>query len=159
MDLNNSFKYYNELCEDLKNKILSKVRNPQNKNLLEDITNYKKSKICIFENYEKYGYDYNIDNEFFIYYAIENDLLRYYNDDVGILYGITETNIEKLERILSIKNKMKLDKLIVTKLMNGNTISANSRINILLGALTLDERDDFINKCPRCPPNFVMIII
>ena len=151
MDLNNCFKYYDELYEDLQNIILSKVRNPQNKNLLEDITNYKKSKICIFENYEKNGYDYNecyIDN---IYYAIENDLLRYFNNDVstlGTLYSITETNIEKLERILSIKNKMKLNKFIVTKLMNGNIISANSRINILLGALTLDERYDFINKFP-----------
>tara|TARA_B100000795_G_C22740302_1_gene415038 strand:+ start:668 stop:1129 length:462 start_codon:yes stop_codon:yes gene_type:complete len=148
MDLNKCFKYYDELYQDLQNIILSKVRNPQNKNLLEDITNYKISKICIFENYEKNDYDYNIDNEFYIYYAIENDLLRYFNDDVSTLYAITETNIEKLERILSIKNKMKLNKLIVTKLMNGNTITANSRINILLGALTLDERDDFINKFP-----------
>ncbi len=36
-DLSKCFKYYNELDDDLKNLVLSKIRNPQNKELLDDI--------------------------------------------------------------------------------------------------------------------------
>jgi hypothetical protein len=42
---------FNELNSDLQNLILSKIRNPQNKNLLEDIIDYKKSKDNIFNKY------------------------------------------------------------------------------------------------------------
>ena len=34
--------------------------------------------------------------------------------------------------------------LIATNLMYKNNISANMRINILIGCLTINERDDFI---------------
>ena len=43
-NLSKCFKYYEELDDDLKNIVLSKVRNPQNKELLNDIVSYKKQK-------------------------------------------------------------------------------------------------------------------
>lgn len=146
MNIEKYFKYYNELDEDLQNLILSKIRYPQNKNLQLDIINYNVSKEKIINKYLKKGYDYDIDNEFYIYFQIENDLIRYFNDDIATMNGITETNIEKLERILSIRKKMnsKSKSLIATNLMYKNNISANMRINILIGCLTINERDDFI---------------
>lgn len=146
MNIEKYFKYYNELDEDLQNLILSKIRYPQNKNLQLDIINYNVSKEKIINKYLKMGYDYDIDNEFYIYFQIENDLIRYFNDDIATMNGITETNIEKLERILSIRKKMnsKSKSLIATNLMYKNNISANMRINILIGCLTINERDDFI---------------
>tara|TARA_B000000477_G_C6093302_1_gene228690 strand:- start:167 stop:619 length:453 start_codon:yes stop_codon:yes gene_type:complete len=148
MNIEKYFKYYNDLDEDLQNLILSKIRYPQNKNLQLDIINYNISKEKIINKYLKMGYDYDIDNEFYIYFQIENDLIRYFNDDVATMNGITETNIEKLERILSIRKKMnsKNKSLIATNLMYKNNISANMRINILIGCLTINERDDFINN-------------
>jgi hypothetical protein len=138
---------FNELNSDLQNLILSKIRNPQNKNLLEDIIDYKKSKDNIFNKYFNKGYDYDVNSEFYIYYQIENDLLRYFNDDYGTMYCITEKNIEKLERILSIKKKMeKKNKILIAReIMNNNTINVNMRINMLLGCLKKNEREEFLN--------------
>jgi hypothetical protein len=147
MNINNYFKYFDKLNYDLQNEILSKIRKSQNKDLLEDITNFKKAKKEIFEKYENNNCNYDINSESFIYFQIESDLIKYFNDDITTLYGITETNIEKLERILSIKLKMKKNKaLIATKMMIDNKISVNKRINMLIGALTIKERQNFIDK-------------
>ena len=147
MNINNYFKYFDKLNYDLKNEILSKIRKSQNKDLLEDITNFKKAKKEIFEKYENNNCNYDINSESFIYFQIESDLIKYFNDDITTLYGITETNVKKLERILSIKLKMKKNKaLIATKMMIDNKISVNKRINMLIGALTIKERQNFIDK-------------
>ena len=147
MNINNYFKYFDKLNYDLQNEILSKIRKSQNKDLLEDIINFKKAKKEIFEKYENNNCNYDINSESFIYFQIESDLIKYFNDDITTLYGITETNIEKLERILSIKLKMKKNKaLIATKMMIDNKISVNKRINMLIGALTIKERQNFIDK-------------
>lgn len=139
--------HFYELDEDLQEYILSKVRNPQPINLQKDIINYKISKDKIFNKYIEKGYDYDINNEFYIYYQIENDLLRYYNDDVATMYGLTERNIEKLERILSIKiNMEKSGKALVgTNIMHKNNINVNMRINMLIGCLRINEREEFIS--------------
>ena len=42
------------------------------------------------------------------------------------------------------KMNSKSKSLIATNLMYKNNISANMRINILIGCLTINERDDFI---------------
>lgn len=148
MNINNHFKYYDELDTDLQNLILSKIRYPQNKNLLEDIIDYKKSKDNIFNEYFNKGFDYDVNSEFYIYFQIENDLLRYFNDDHGTMYCITETNIEKLERILSIKKKMEIKSkaLVATQIMNNNRINVNMRINMLIGCLKINERKDFLKN-------------
>jgi hypothetical protein len=148
MNINNIFKYYNELNDDLQNEIISKIRYPINNDLKLDIINYKNSKEKIINKYIDKGYDYDIDNEFYIYFQIENDLIAYYNDDIATMDGITESNIEKLERILSIKKKMekKNKAFIATQLMRDNKINVNTRINMLIACLKINEREDFINK-------------
>lgn len=148
MDITQHFAYFNDLNEDLQTLILSKIRNPINKDLEADIIDYKDVKETIIAEYEKMGYDYDIDGMFYIYYQIENDLIRFFNDDVATMDLITENNIKKLERILSIKNK----KNAIDSLMNAkDNLNVISRINILIGALTRKEREQFLKIFPYSP--------
>jgi hypothetical protein len=63
---------------------------------------------------------------------------------------ITENNIRKLERILSIKNKLEKNKNnVITSLMNSNdNLKLVSRINILIGTMTCEERQQFLKLFP-----------
>ena len=141
------FDYFNNLTVDLQNEILKNIRNPQNKNLLNDIEDFNKSKEKIFNKYYKIGYDDNIDSEFYVNYKVENDLLGFYNDNYPLIDGIKETNLEKLNRILSIKNKLnKNHTLVLYNILLNNDVNVNQRINILLGALTIEERQKFIDE-------------
>jgi hypothetical protein len=150
MDISKHFKYFYDLDEDLQNLITSKIKNPISKELDADIINYKDAKDTIIAEYEKKGYDYDIDGLFYIYYQIENDLIRFFNDDVATNDLITENNIRKLERILSIKNKLEKNKdKVITSLMNSNdNLKLVSRINILIGTMTCEERQQFLKLFP-----------
>ncbi len=150
MDITRHFAYFNDLNLDLQTLILSKIRNPISKDLEADIIDYKDAKETIIAEYEKKGYDYDIDGLFYIYYQIENDLIRFFNDDVATNDLITENNISKLERILSIKNKLEKNKdNVITSLMNSNdNLKLFSRINILIGAMTCEERKQFLKIFP-----------
>jgi hypothetical protein len=150
MELSKCFKYYDDLDTDLQNLILSKIRHPICKDLDADIINFKTFKEDLINIYLKKGYDYNIDGMFYIYYQIENDLLRFFNDDVATMECITDNNIQKLSRILSIKNKLeKNNENVINNLINASdSLSVNSRINILIGALTCEERDKFLKLFP-----------
>lgn len=150
MDISKHFKYFYELDEDLQNLITSKIKNPISKELDADIINYKDAKETIIAEYEKKGYDYDTDGMFYIYYQIENDLIRFFNDDVATNELITDNNISKLERILSIKNKLNKNKdNVINCLMNAiDNLNVISRINILIGALTCEERKQFLKLFP-----------
>ena len=150
MDITRHFAYFNDLNLDLQTLILSKIRNPISKDLEADIIDYKDAKETIIAEYEKKGYDYDVDGLFYIYYQIENDLIRFLNDDVATNDLITENNISKLERILSIKNKLEKNKdNVITSLMNSNdNLNVISRINILIGAMTCEERKQFLKIFP-----------
>jgi hypothetical protein len=104
----------------------------------------------MIDKYVEKGYDYDIDGMFYIYYQIENDLLRFFNDDVATMECITDNNIQKLSRILSIKNKLEKNKENVTNsLMNSSdNLHTISRINILIGVLTREERKKFLELFP-----------
>jgi hypothetical protein len=150
MDISRHFSYFYELNEDLQALILSKIRHPISKELDADIINYKDTKATIIAEYEKKGYDYEIEGNFYIYYQIENDLIRFFNDDVATMDLITENNIRKLERILSIKIKLEKNKNnVITSLMNSNdNLKLVSRINILIGTMTCEERQQFLKLFP-----------
>ena len=150
MNITNHFKYFNDLNVDLQDLIISKIKHPISKDLDADIVNYKKFKDDMIDKYVKKGYDYDIDGMFYINYQIENDLLRFFNDDVATMECITDNNIKKLERILSIKNKLEKNKESVTnRLINSSdNINTISRINILIGALTCEEREKFLELFP-----------
>ena len=146
MELSKYFKYYDNLNEDLQNLILSKIRYPISKELDIDIVNFKTFKEDVINTYLKKGFDYDIDGMFYIYYQIENDLIRFFNDDIATMDFITKKNIKKMERILSIKKKLEKNKkkTIDCLMKSTDSLQVNSRINILIGALTCEERSKFL---------------
>tara|TARA_B110000444_G_scaffold207871_1_gene202028 strand:+ start:820 stop:1308 length:489 start_codon:yes stop_codon:yes gene_type:complete len=149
-DLSKHFKYYYELDDDLKNIVLSKIRNPQNKELLNDIISYKKQKEIIYEKYFKNGFEYTDDygDDINIYGWIENDLSGYYNNEIAYIDNIVPSNIDKLLRQYSYKIKREI-KGETNTLFNyhlNNKIDAKSKINRYIGNLTINEREEFISK-------------
>ena len=106
------FKYYNELDDDLKNLVLSKIRSPQKKELLDDIVSFKKHKDIIYNKYLLNGFEYTDDytDDFNIYGWIDNDLLGYYNNNIPYMDNnnyikIIDSNIRKLSRQMCYKIK------------------------------------------------------
>jgi len=149
-DLSKYFKYYNELDDDLKNLVLSKVRNPQNKELLADIINFKKQKETIYNKYLENGFEYSdqYDDEFNIHAWIENDLTAYYNNDIAYIDDIIDSNIDKLSRQLcfKIKKEKKGETEAVYRYHLDIKVNPISKINRYIGNLTISEREDFIKK-------------
>ena len=149
-DLSKYFKYYNELDDDLKNLVLSKVRNPQNKELLADIINFKKQKETIYNKYLENGFEYSdqYDDDFNIHGWIENDLTAYYNNDVAYIDNIIDSNIDKLSRQLcfKIKKEKKGETEVVYRYHLDIKVNPISKINRYISNLTISEREDFIKK-------------
>lgn len=149
-DLSKCFKYYNELDDDLKNLVLSKVRNNQNKELLDDIINFKKQKESIYKKYLENGFEYSdeYDDDLNIHAWIENDLTSYYNNDIDYIHDIIDSNIDKLSRQLcfKIKKEKKGETDAVYHYHLNININPISKINRYIGNLTISERDDFIKK-------------
>jgi len=149
-NLSKCFKYYEELDDDLKNIVLSKVRNPQNKELLNDIVSYKKQKDIIYEKYLENGFEYTEDygDDLNIYGWIENDLSGYYNNNVAYINKIIDSNIDKLSRqyCYKIKSVIKGKTNTIFNYHLNNNIDAKSKINRYIGNLKINEREEFISK-------------
>ena len=141
MNLSKCFKYYNELDDDIKNLVLSKVRNPQNKKLLDDIVNFKKQKDTIYTKYLKNGFEYtdNYDDDFNIHAWIDNDLTEYYIKDSNI-------NILTRQYCYKIKKEKKGEKDTIYNFYFNMKIDCKSKINRYIANLTIQEREAFINK-------------
>lgn len=142
-----SFKYFEELDNDLKNYVLSKVRNPQNKNLLDDIVNYNKTKKIIYDIYESKGLEYtdNLTDDFNIHAWVENDLMSFYNDNIPLNDNITENNLKKIEKIKAFQVKIEKNKsTALYNIMFNMNLNPINRINNLIGCLTINERNKFI---------------
>jgi len=154
------FKYFDELDDDLKNIVLSKIRKPQNKELLNDIISYKKQKDIIYEKYLENGFEYTEDygDDLNIYGWIENDLSGYYNNDIAYMDKIVDCNIDKLLRqyCYKIKSKIKGEENTIFNYYLNNKIDAKSKINRYIGNLTINEREEFISKI-NGGPNYTFI--
>tara|TARA_B110000259_G_scaffold188233_1_gene245804 strand:- start:4855 stop:5343 length:489 start_codon:yes stop_codon:yes gene_type:complete len=150
LDLAKHFKYYYELDDDLKNIVLSNIRKPQNKDLLNDIVSYKKQKDIIYEKYLENGFEYTEDygDDLNIYGWIENDLCAYYNNEIAYIDNIIDSNIDKLSRqhCYKIKSEIKGETNTIFNYHLNNKINAKSKINRYIGNLTINERDKFISK-------------
>ena len=98
---------FNNLDKDLQEFVLSKIIYKQNKELLNDIKNYKKNINIIFKKYNDLGYIYNDDytDDFNIYSKIENDLMSYYNDQYAYIDKSSINNMKKINRLLVSKYK------------------------------------------------------
>jgi hypothetical protein len=145
--LNHLSNLYN-IPDDIINKIENYIIFPQNKNLLDDIKNFKIMKDKIYNEYNEQGFEYTDDytDDFNIYSWIENDLLAYYNNNIAYIDDITNDNIEKLLRQLSfkIKKEKKGNIYAMANFHFNMNINKKSRINRYIGNLTINERIKFI---------------
>jgi hypothetical protein len=132
--------------------ILVYLRNPQDPQLLEDISSFSRTMTNITKiHYDKWitklKYKPGIDIMW-----LENNVLLYANDQVPTRFEIQPKFKEIIARFINInkdkyKDKYKdkdKDNKNFQNYVYSNKISLKTRVNILWGLFTVKERDDFI---------------
>jgi uncharacterized protein YbaP (TraB family) len=134
--------FIKKLPLDLIFLIISYTYKFQDKSLLNDIVDYKKSKTILLESYYKYWIvdGRTTDPKEYANWLI-NDIFAYANDYNATLYGYIDKfyNIF-LRNIFLQSNKEMIDKYVY----NLEQKRVFTQINIFLGLLTIKERKDII---------------
>lgn len=122
--------------------IIPYTYNLQNKNLLNDIINYKETRSLLLELYYEYwiikaqSQDLEEDKRWLI-----NDIIAYANNDKATMYGYVDNFYNIFKRNISLQTNDTIDKYIIHLYKK----PAKTRINIFLGLLTSNERKDVID--------------
>ena len=123
-------------------QILEYTYQVQNKTLLSDIVNYTKIKSrLIFLYFTYFTIQKNVDE----YEAwLSNDMILYMNDyrHTGVLYGggYVDKFYTRLSRNPFVNSREKIDRYVINLGNNGIT----KEINIYLGLMTCEEREEFV---------------
>ena len=135
----------NKLPLDIVLHIIPYTYQLQNKNLLDDIIDFTRSKTVLFELYHKYwiiGMQYHDENEDKCW--LINDIYAYANNYKATMYGY----VDNFYNIFKRKKYLKTNEDIDTYIDNLEKKDVSSRINIFLGLLTIKERNDIIIEAP-----------
>jgi hypothetical protein len=135
----------NKLPRDIVLQIIPYTYQLQNKNLLNDIINYKKAKTVLHELYYKYWIIdlQSIDPDEHKYWLI-NDIFAYANNYNATMYGYLDIFYNIFKRNMFLKTNEDID----TYVSNLEKKDVSSQINIFLGLLTIEERNDIIIEAP-----------
>jgi hypothetical protein len=136
----------NKLPMDIVLQIIPYTYQLQNKNLLDDIIDFTKSKTILFELYHKYwiiGMQYH-DNTNEDKYWLINDIHAYANNYRATMYGY----LDKFYNIFKRNKFLKTNEDIDIYLDNLEKKDVSSQINVFLGLLTIKERHDIIVEAP-----------
>lgn len=136
-----------ELPIEIIHIILVYLRNPQDPQLLEDISSFSRTMTNITKiHYDKWitklKYKPGIDIMW-----LENNVLLYANDQVPTRFEIQPKFKEIISRFSRFINKDKdknKDNKNFHNYVYSNKISLKTRVNILWGLFTVKERDDFV---------------
>ena len=121
--------------------ILKYLHQPQHPKLLKDISHFYKTMTIITDNhYKKWivvresmkGEDIN---------WLENDVILYANQYAPTCLGIQSKFKEIIGRFCNVK---KASEFTFEKYIKSNKLSPKTRLNILWGLFTIEERDEFI---------------
>ena len=121
--------------------IIPYTYNLQNKNLLNDIRNYTETRSLLLKIYYEYwiidaeSQDSEEDTNWLI-----NDIMLYTNNDKATMYGYVDNFYNIFKRNVSLHTNNNIDKYII----NLYKKTAKTQINIVLGLLTMNERNDVI---------------
>jgi hypothetical protein len=126
-------KNLSRLPREIINLILFYSYSCQPKYLMEDIKNVNMVKNNLLVMYKQY-WEYE-DNDWLI-----NDLISYANGYNATMYGYIDNFYNIFLRHICLENVLQVDKYI-TSLKNLKVIT---QINIFLGLLTVNERNDFL---------------
>ncbi len=132
--------FIDRLPLDIVLQIIPYTYNLQDKNLLNDIINYKETRSLLLELYYKYWIiDIQTENEQDKYWLI-NDIIGYANNDKATMYGYVDKFYNIFKRNIYLQTNESIDKYInILEKKNVKT-----QINIFLGLLTINERNDII---------------
>jgi hypothetical protein len=119
------------------------LRQPQSAILLDDILSYSKTISVITNKYfEKWIVERQSEKDEDINW-LENDLMRYANENVPTGICLTPKFVEIMNRLYAVKNRKKKS---FYKYVYSNRITAKTRANILWGLCKPEERDEFIQS-------------
>jgi len=124
--------------------IIPYTYNLQNKNLLNDIINYKETKTILLELYYNFWIlEMQTQAEEEKYWLI-NDIVAYTNSYKATMYGYVDKFYNIFKRNIFLKTNEDIDKYFY----NLNNKEVTTQINIILGLLTAKERQDLIIEFP-----------
>ena len=134
--------FIEKLPLDIILQIIPYTYNVQNKELLNDIISYKETHSLLSELYYNYWIVYaeqepEQDRNWLI-----NDIFGYANNDVATMYGYVDKFYTIFKRNIFLKTEKAIDKYV--KILDKKNV--NTEINIFLGLLQANERDEFINS-------------
>jgi hypothetical protein len=135
----------NKLPRDIVLHIIPYTYRLQNKNLLDDIIDFTRSKTILFELYHKYwiiGMQYHDENE--DKYWLINDIYAYANNYKATMYGYVDNFYNIFKRNKYLKTNEDIDNYV----SNLEKKDVSSHINIFLGLLTIKERNNIIIEAP-----------
>ena len=135
----------NNLPLDVVRYIIPYTYQTQNKTLLHDIVNYKKSKSIIFDLYYDLCIDYLQETEDNLKDWLINDLFGYANNHQPVMSGYTDDFYKFFSRNKRLTTKKKVDKYI-EKL---ETKEISTQINIFWGLLLPEERNVMIEEMKK----------
>ena len=122
----------------IREHIIPYIHEYQPEDLRKDIHNFFTTKDILFEIYYK---QYNIIEEAKEW--IQNDIVRFMNDDIATMFGYTENHIDKFRRVFFLRDKS--DEVIKNHIncliMNSNIIRC---IYNQIGIMTSLEREKMI---------------
>jgi hypothetical protein len=131
----------NRLPNDIINYIIPYTYNFQNKELLEDIKNYNKTKCILYNYYYNLWINFYGENEPEDKYWLINDLIAYSNDYHATMNGYVNKFYNIWHRNFFFKTREEID-IYFEKIQKKEV---ESQINILLGLMMPEERDEVIN--------------
>lgn len=139
-------KFIRRLPNDIILQIIPYTYNVQNKNLLEDIQDYKQTKKKLLEIYYQF-WMIEMDSQNINEYSdwLINDLFGYANDYRPIMYGYVDHFYEIFKRYKFLQKNTTVAKYVYN--LERNKIP--TQINIFLGLLTIHERKEFVDNFSR----------
>ena len=135
----------NKLPLDIVLQIIPYTYQLQNKKLLDDIINYTKAKTVLFELYYKYWIiDLQSIDPYEHKYWLINDIFAYANNYNASMYGYVDNFYSIFKRNRFLKKNEDID----TYVCNLEKKDVSSQINVFLGLLTIEERNNIIVEAP-----------
>ncbi len=132
--------FMERLPMDIVLQIIPYTYNVQNKDLLNDIISYKETHSLLSELYYNYCIIYAEDEPGDDRNWLINDIVAYANNDVATMYGYVDKFYTIFKRNIFLQTEEEIDNYV--KILDKKNV--NTEINIFLGLLNVNERNDFV---------------
>lgn len=128
--------FIHSLPMDIVLQIIPYTYNLQNKELLNDIVNYKKTRSLLSKLYYNFWITYEEEYKNWLI----NDIFEYANNNIANMYGY----VDKFYNIFRRNIFLQTVELIDNYVNNLEKKEVGTQINIFLGLLTISERNELV---------------